>query len=158
MNKNHLILCAACLVVSSTATAQFRIVYDSGMERNYTIQEAAISALAVSCRMYPDIRSADITEESTGKVTRIDCATAQKISRGYAAPKRDEKAETAAQKYKVFSKSKTGAWKAERRGYPTVGKAEAQVKRLCVHGTGTVVTAKIVDDSGYEKIIDCSTQ
>jgi len=160
MNKKQLLVSMVCLVFSGTAIGQFKLVYDSGEERDYSLEEAAIKSFNVLCRMSLATGPANLVEKSTGTITRIDCSTARKMSEAYTTPKqKDEQARAAAvaasEKYKVFSQSKTGAWKAERQGYPTVGKAEAQVKRLCVHGAGTVVAAKIIDQSGQEIVTQC---
>ena len=163
MNMKQLLVCAACLVFSGTALGQFKLVYDSGMERDYPIEKTAIYALNAACRMSPKTGAADLVEKSTGKKTHIDCAAASKMSREYASPKqKDEKARAAAvaatEKYKTFSKSKAGVWKEDRWGSSSMAKAEAQVTRLCVHGAGTVVAAKIVDQSGHETIYECSAR
>lgn len=168
MHKIQWLAGAACLVLSGSAFGQFTIYLDPESQgKSMTLGKSGGTfeyfpwqGLAVDCQLSPNLRFT-VTETANGQVSRMDCASLKERLaklRTEAANTRDAAKGDGARKYSVYSKSSIGEWKKERNEYASMGKAEAQVARVCAHGSGSVVAAKVVDASGHEKLIDCSTQ
>lgn len=125
MNHNHLLLGAACLLISGTAFGQFKIVYGSeGRSSSYSQEASAIATYSTNCRrhsdypsLYPEPEAANIIEESTGKATPIDCSSAKKMLEAHNARKQQETKQKIAQKaeadagWEVQVQQKNGSWR-----------------------------------------------
>lgn len=121
MNRNHLLVGAACLLISSTAFGQFRLVYGpGGKSGNYSKEEIAIATYSANCRMhsdypsmYPQPTAANIIEESTGKATPVDCSTVKKLQEAYNTRKPQEAKEKteAGASWEVQVQQKNGSWR-----------------------------------------------
>lgn len=162
--RNKILLFVTCLLIGSSASAQYRIEIEKSkagpFAPNYKTREAAIANFETKCRMWPDAIG-QVIESGSGQSTRVDCNAEMERMRNAKAERlaREKAQRESQQRYQVFAQSPSGAWR-NMGAFPTEERARAAAERQCVYlvTPPNNLAGKYVDPAGKETVIACASK